>query len=91
MTDFFRKTLAAVEAAIVLHENEEPAPFSIHFLMNTKNELEKMISIMDPRIYKPTYPRFVIDWPESSTLAEHLLEASYYYGKIKKRVSSFEN
>ncbi|MBN3066303.1 hypothetical protein H5A21_20055 [Pectobacterium aquaticum] len=80
-----KDTLNAVLDAIELHKNGQPAPLSISFLNKTKLELEQMIKIMDPSVYKPMYPRFALDWPDDSELMEKLFSASYMYGKIKVR------
>ncbi|PLY35964.1 hypothetical protein F164LOC_17790 [Pectobacterium carotovorum] len=80
-----KDTLDAVSDAIELHKNGQPAPLSINFLNKTKLELEQMIKIMDPSVYKPAYPRFALDWPDDSELMDKLFSASYMYGKIKNK------
>lgn len=85
MKDFLGSALKDVHAAVDLHQKGLPAPFSISFLHNVQAELEMMAEAMDPKIYQPSYPRFVLDWPEDSALADKLLSASYLYGKIRPK------
>lgn len=85
MKYFLDSLLTDVQAAIELHQKGLPAPFSIRFLGNVKTELEKMAAIIDPRIYRPSYPRFVLDWPEDSALGDRLLSASDLYGRIRPK------
>ena len=49
-------------------------------LVNVKNEILTMISILDKRKYKPNYPRFILDYPESE-LQNLLIDVSYLYNK----------
>lgn len=53
----------------------------ISLLINTKDELIKMINILDKSIYKPIYPRFILDYPSSSTLIDYLINIAYEYNK----------
>jgi len=40
---------------------------------------------MDPKIYVPIYPRFILDWPEErSELVDKLIDVSCLYDRIKK-------
>jgi len=72
-----------VDDAIKKHERNEKAPLSIETLAQVKKELGEMIRIMNPRIYMPGYPRFIIDWPGEDVLIDELINASYLYKKIK--------
>ncbi|BFI43929.1 hypothetical protein KD5_03570 [Yersinia pseudotuberculosis] len=82
--NFLTETLQLVLDAIELHKNKMPAPLSIDVLNSVRKELEEMIKVMDPQIYTPSYPRFIIDWPDDTGLIEKLVDVDYYYKKIKK-------
>ncbi|MCG8710991.1 hypothetical protein JHU04_004321 [Brenneria sp. 4F2] len=55
--------LKKVADTINQHEQNEKAPLSIQTLAQVKKELEEMIRVMDPKVYMPVYPRFIIEWP----------------------------
>ncbi|MFG1175842.1 hypothetical protein AAFN90_20080 [Erwiniaceae bacterium CAU 1747] len=76
--------LKKVADAISQHENNAAAPLSIQVLIQVKKELEEMIRVMDPNIYKPGYPRFILDWPDEDGLIDELVNLAYQYGKIRK-------
>lgn len=43
-----------------------------------------MKRVMDPKVYMPGYPRFILDWPDEDGLIDELINISYLYGKIRK-------
>lgn len=73
-----------IDAAINWHERNEVAPLSFKVLMQVKKELEEMKRVMDPKMYMPGYPRFILDWPDEDGLIAELINISYLYGKIRK-------
>ncbi len=77
-------TLEKVVDAISRHERNEKAPLSIQMLTQVKKELEEMIKVMDPKVYMPGYPRFIIDWPGEDTLIKELVHVAALYEKIRK-------
>ncbi|UQY42791.1 hypothetical protein [Mixta hanseatica] len=77
--------LKKVIDAIGRHERNEAAPLSIQLLVQVKKELEEMIKVMNPNIYMPGYPRFILDWPDADGLIEELINVSYQYEKIRKK------
>lgn len=78
------EALRKVDDATRRHERNEAAPLSIQALNQVKKELKEMISIMDPKIYMPGYPRFILDWPDEEGLIDELINLSYQYEKISK-------
>ena len=76
-------TLKRVVDSIKKHENRIVAPLSIQLLTQVKKELEQMIIIMNPRVFMPNYPRFILDWPDEDGLIEELINIAYQYKKIK--------
>ncbi|TDB41615.1 hypothetical protein [Photorhabdus khanii] len=81
---FVTNALKLVLEAIELHRNGKLAPLSIDVLNKVKVELEEMIRVMNPKVYTPSYPRFISDWPDEFGLIEKLISVAYYYKKIKK-------
>lgn len=73
-----------VTYAISRHERNENAPLSRQVLLQIKKELEEMIRVMDPKIYKPSYPRFILDWPDEKGLIEELIDVAYQYNNLKR-------
>jgi len=72
--------------AIELHKNGDKAPLSPDILNEVKRELENMMEAMDPKIYVPSYPRFITDWPEEDEtgIVKKLTDVSYDYRRIRK-------
>ena len=79
-----RLSLKKVINAIDRHERNELAPLSIQVLIQIKKELEEMVSTMNPEVYKPGYPRFILDWPDEDGLIEELVDVAYQYNNMKK-------
>lgn len=77
-----KDALKKVIKAISRHERNETAPLSIQVLMQVRTELDEMIKFMNPKIYMPGYPRFILDWPDEEGLIEELVDVAYQYGKI---------
>lgn len=76
--------LKKVVDAISRHERNEKSPLSIHALTQVKKELEEMIRVMNPKVYMPAYPRFIIDWPGEDILIKELVHIAALYEKIRK-------
>ena len=72
-----------VEAAINAHEKGEPADLSIPFLKNVRGELTKMSETLKPSNFKPSYPKFMMDWADEHGLVKYLSEVAYQYGRLK--------
>ena len=54
-------------------------------LTNIRNELLQMLTILDPRIYRPSYARFLGDsYQGGDSLTENLLDLSYQYNQRLK-------
>ena len=76
-------SLDKVNYAIWLHENGQTGPLSVHVLAQVKRELEEMIKVMNPKNYTPTYPRYILDWPDEDGLKKELIDVAYLYQKIR--------
>ena len=75
--------LNAVVSAQESHMQGEDAPLSISVLVQVQKELENMRSVMDPKVFKPGYPRFLLDWSDETGLVDMLSELAYVYGKLR--------
>jgi hypothetical protein len=75
--------ITKVDDAIASHERGEPADLSIPMLQKVKTELVKMRENLKPSVFKPSYPRFVLDWPDEHGLVAYLSEVAYQYSRIK--------
>jgi hypothetical protein len=76
------KAIEAVDRAIADHIAERPAPLSKILLINVRAEL---LAMSGDASHTPTYPRFVLDWPEDSDLKNTLIQLAYQYGRQLKR------
>jgi hypothetical protein len=81
---FLIDALQLVQDTIELHQSGKNAPLSISALTQVKKELEEMIRVMNPQVYKPSYPRFIMDWPDEDEIISTLIDVAYYYQKIRK-------
>jgi hypothetical protein len=88
MTNFVDKqlseTMDRVRQAIASHERGEKAPLSLALLRKVQAEVELMKQHLDPKVFKPSYPRFVLDWPDETGLVKLLVDVAYAYEKIKR-------
>jgi len=78
------EVIKKIDDAINRHERSEVAHLSFQALMQVKDELEEMKKVMDPKMYMPGYPRFILDWPGEDGLIAELINISYLYGKIRE-------
>lgn len=75
--------IAAVDAAIAAHVASETAPLSLPVLRQVIDELKKMREYSAAQGFLPTYPRFIMDWPDDSGLVDLLVDVAYEYKKTK--------
>lgn len=78
------EALSAVDAALAAHTAGSDAPFSVTMLMRVRSELEKMRKQESSKSYSPTYPRFVMDWPDESGLVKLLVDVAYEYERSRR-------
>jgi len=89
MSDDVKTMLVSVHEEVLrameLHRNGDKAPLTPRILLNVKRELEDMMEAMNPNVYIPSYPRFILDWTDDETgLVRQLLDACYKYEYIRK-------
>ena len=75
--------ITRIDEAIEDHKQGKPADLSELMLVKVRAELEKMQSILKPSQYKPSYPRYVLDWEDKHGLVNYLIEVSYQYSMLK--------
>lgn len=84
ITGLCKQAIEKVDEAIAKHEAGEPADLSISMLHKVRIELETMSVEMSSSKFKPSYPRFVMDWPDEHGLIAYLVEVSYQYSRLTK-------
>jgi len=82
LMDAYEEVLRAIE----LHKNGDKAPLSPAILNEVKRELENMMEAMDPKIYAPSYSRYIMDWPEKDEtgIVKRLVHVNCKYDRIRK-------
>jgi hypothetical protein len=73
------RALDRVDAALENHRAGRPEDFSVGVLENVRCELVQMASTLDKDRFRPSYPRFILDWPDDHGLVEYLLRVSHDY------------
>lgn len=77
------EAIVVVEKSIAAHKAGIQAPLSLTMLVRVQGELEKMRTYLSPTGYVPTYPRFVMDWPDDTGLVKQLMNVAYEYNRVK--------
>jgi hypothetical protein len=70
-----------INQAVQNHEQGIAEDLNIPILQKVAGEIQKMASELDKSKYKPSYPRFLLDWPDEHGLVEYLIQVSYEYSK----------
>lgn len=73
------RALERVDEAIANHGANSPEDLSVKVLRRVKDELEQMVTVLDSTKYKPSYGKFILDWPDEHGLIDVLLGASQDY------------
>jgi len=61
-----KQCIKQVEDWLALHAAGKPASLSTSTLKSVHFQLGKMLVCMNPKLYRPTYPKFLIDcWQDS--------------------------
>ena len=66
------------------HSINKQGEYNMNILMNCLDEIQKMSNIRDSSKYQPSYPKFILDWPEHSELGEKLLKIVNYYERLPR-------
>jgi hypothetical protein len=72
-----------VDLAIRNHEQNMPEDLSVPMLRTVREELFQMKAALSPSIFRPSYGRFVLDWPDEHGLVRQLSELGYQYERLK--------
>ena len=81
-----RQCLAAidrVDLAILNHQQNKPEDLSISLLLKVREELIQMKNALSPSLFRPSYGRFVLDWPDEHGLVRDLSDVGYQYERLK--------
>lgn len=79
ITEALEKVNKEIENSRIGKDTDRELPMAM--LLNIKLELTKMLEILDKTKYQPSYPRFLLDYPDAK-LADILLNVSYKYKKM---------
>lgn len=79
ITEALDKVNKEIEKSRIGKDTDRELPIAM--LLNIKLELTKMLEILDKTKYHPSYPRFLLDYPDTK-LADILLDVSYKYKKL---------
>ncbi|WP_315281102.1 hypothetical protein [Prevotella pallens] len=79
ITEALDKVNKEIENSRIGKDTDRELPIAM--LLNIKLELTKMLEILDKTKYQPSYPRFLLDYPDNK-LADILLNVSYKYKKM---------
>ena len=79
-----RNALERVDQAICNHEHNVPEDLSLPILNRIRNELLQMLEKLSPSQFRPTYGRFILDWPDEHGLIKTLSDVEYEYERIKE-------
>ena len=71
-----------VRGAIANHEAGRGEDLSLPLLRNIRDELVRLSSELAPARFQPSYPRFILDWPDDHGLIKQLSELAYHYSKL---------
>jgi hypothetical protein len=72
-----------VDQAIDNHSQGKAEDLSIPMLNRIQQELKQMEISLSPPKFKPTYGRFILDWPDEHGLIKMLSEVACEYGRLK--------
>lgn len=72
-----------VDLAIRNHEQKKAEDLSIPLLRKVREELVQMKAALSPSVFRPSYGRFVLDWPDEHGLVRQLSDVGYQYERLK--------
>ena len=78
-----QSVLERVDLAIRNHEKSIPDDLSIPMLTKIRQELLQMKAALTPSSFRPSYPRFLLDWPDEHGLIAQLSKIAYDYDRLK--------
>lgn len=72
-----------VDLAILNHDQNRPEDLSIPLLGKVREELIQMNTALSPSVFRPSYGRFVLDWPDERGLVRLLSDVGHQYERLK--------
>jgi hypothetical protein len=78
-----RSALKRVDSAIQNHKDGKPEDLSLPMLLRIRSDLWQMVAALSPAVFKPSYPRFILDWPDEHGLIRQLSEVAYEYDRTR--------
>jgi hypothetical protein len=78
-----RAAIDRVDLAMLNHEKNKPEDLSLPLLGKVKEELIQMKTALSPAVFRPSYGRFVLDWPDEHGLVRLLSDVGYQYERLK--------
>ena len=64
------------------HENGRSEDLSLEMIDRILNEIQIMIVALSPQVFRPTFGKFILDWPDEHGLISLLSELSYRYERM---------
>ena len=68
-----------VQVAVENHQAGRPEDLNIEILENVRADLSQMSKILDKNHFRPSYGRYLLDWPDEHGLVEYLLGVAQDY------------
>ena len=72
-----------VDEAIANHQGGQPEDLSVPMLINIRAELVNMQGALAPGTFRPSFGRFILDWPDQHGLIQQLSNVAYEYERLK--------
>jgi len=64
------------------HEKKLPEDLSIEMIDRILFEVQTMTETLSPQVFRPTFGKFILDWPDEHGLISLLSELSYRYERL---------
>lgn len=81
--DLCSAAIKRVDEAIANHQRGQPEDLSVPMLINIRAELVNMQESLAPATFRPSFGRFILDWPDQHGLIQQLSNVAYEYGRLK--------
>jgi hypothetical protein len=74
--------IARIDLAILNHQQNKAEDLSIPMLRKVREELIQMKTVLSPSVFRPSYGRFILDWPDEHGLVRQLSDVGYQYERL---------
>ena len=75
----------AIQRLVLAKENHEKGrseDLSIEMIDRIIYEIQIMMTALSPQVFRPTFDKFILDWPDELGLISLLSELSYRYQRL---------